>query len=124
MSQLVSRSQIERSKQEEKFILLTAEQVRKDFAMFGMEVIFSGNVRFTYEELFEQLNRYIADLLDNNHEKLMSLLYQIDLSEKEITKKDPGYEFESLSEIVTHKILERELKKVLIRTYFKEKGEI
>lgn len=124
MSQLISRSEIERSKQEEKFIFLTAEQVRKDFAMFGMEVSFSGNVHFAYEELFKQLQSYIDNLLSNDYEKLMSLLYQIDLSEKELTKQDPGYNFETLSEIVTHKILERELKKVLIRTYFKEKGEI
>jgi len=124
MSQLISRSQIERSKQEEKFVLLTAEQVRKDFAMFGMEVTFSGNVSFAYNELFEQLNVHINELLNKDYEKLMSLLYQIDLNEKELTRQDPGYQFETLSEIVTHKILERELKKVLIRTYFKEKGQM
>lgn len=124
MSELISRSQIERSKQEEKFVLLTAEQVRKDFAMFGMDVTFSGNVQFAYQELFKQLQQYIDTLLNDDYEKLMSLLYQIDLSERELVKKDPDYQFESLSEIVTHKILERELKKVLIRTYFKEKGSI
>lgn len=123
MSQLISQSQIERSKKEEKFVLLTAEQVRKDFAMFGMDVEFSGNVRFAYEELFDQLKVYIEDMLSTNSEKLMSLLYQIDLSEKELSKNDPDYQFESIAEIITHKILERELKKVLIRTYFKEKGE-
>ena len=52
MSQLISQSQLDRSKKEEKFVLLTAEQVRKDFAMFGMEVQFSGNVNFAYNELF------------------------------------------------------------------------
>ncbi len=123
MSQLVSQSEIERSKKEEKFVLLTAEQVRKDFAMFGMEVNFSGNVNFAYEELFNQLRVYIEDLLSADSEKLMSLLYQIDLSEKELSKNDPNLRFETVPEIITHKILERELKKVLIRTYFKEKGQ-
>jgi len=123
MSQLISQSQIERSKKEEKFVLLTAEQVRKDFAMFGMDVQFSGNVTFAYEELFDQLKVYIDKLLSDDSEKLMSLLYQIDLSEKELSKNDPQLQFETIPEIVTHKILERELKKVLIRTYFKEKGQ-
>jgi len=123
MSQLISQSQLERSKKEEKFVLLTAEQVRKDFAMFGMEVQFSGNVNFAYEELFDQLRVYIEHLLSSDSEKLMSLLYQIDLSEKELSKNDPHLKFETIPEIVTHKILERELKKVLIRTYFKEKGQ-
>ncbi len=123
MSQLISQSQLERSKKEEKFVLLTAEQVRKDFAMFGMEVNFSGDVNFAYEELFGQLKVYIEDLLSTDLEKLMSLLYQIDLSEKDLAKTDPNIQFETVPEIVTHKILERELKKVLIRTYFKEKGQ-
>ncbi len=124
MSQLISKSDIERSKNEEKFVLLTAEQVRKDFAMFGMEVKFSGDVDFAYEELFNQLRVYIENLLSNNSEKLMSLLYQIDVNEKELAKNDPNLQFETVPDIVTHKILERELKKVLIRTYFKEKGQI
>ena len=122
MSQIISQSQLERSKKEEKFVLLTAEQVRKDFAMFGMDVQFSGNVSFAYDELFEQLKVYIDKLLHDDYEKLMSLLYQIDLSEKELARNDPNVQFETIPEIVTHKILERELKKVLLRTYFKEKG--
>lgn len=124
MSQLISQSQLDRSKKEEKFVLLTAEQVRKDFAMFGMEVKFSGNVNFAYTELFNQLLVFIDKLLSEDSKKLMSLLYQIDLSEKELSKKEPNIEFETIPEIITHKILERELKKVLLRTYFKENGEI
>ncbi len=124
MSQLISQSQLDRSKKEEKFVLLTAEQVRKDFAMFGMEVQFSGNVNFAYTELFNQLLVFIDKLLSEDSEKLMSLLYQIDLSEKELSKKEPNIEFETIPEIITHKILERELKKVLLRAYFKEKGQM
>ena len=75
------------------------------------------------QELFDQLKVYIEDLLSTDSEKLMSLLYQIDLSEKELSKNVPNLQFETVPEIVTHKILERELKKVLIRTYFKEKGQ-
>lgn len=123
MSQLISQNQLNRSKQDEKFVLLTAQQVKKDFAMFGLDIYFSGNVNFAYQELFDQLKVHINKLLNNDYEKLMSLLYQIDLSEKEISRNDPNFQFDSFSEIITHKILERELKKVLIRTYFKEKGQ-
>ncbi|HKL08840.1 MAG TPA: hypothetical protein VJ896_08695 [Bacteroidales bacterium] len=122
MSQLISQNQLDRSKEEEKFVLLTAEQVRKDFAMFGMEVFFSGNTSLAYEELFTQLSVYIEQLLNDNYEKLMSLLYQIDINQKELIKPAPEQNFQSVPEIITHKILERELKKVLTRAYFKEKG--
>jgi len=123
MSQLISKAELERSKHEEKFVLLTAQQVKKDFAMFGMQVDFSGNVNFAYNELFDQLKIHIDDLLNTNYEKLKSLLYQIDLNEKELTKTDDEIHFSSISELITHKILEREFKKVLIRTYFKEKEQ-
>jgi len=121
MHELISRRKLDQSKQDEKFVLLTAQQVKKDFAMFGMQVDFSGNIHFAYQELFQQLNVHIENLLNTNYEKLKSLLYQIDLSEKELTRTDQGLQFSSISELITHKILERELKKVLIRTYFKEK---
>jgi hypothetical protein len=122
MSPLISQNQLERSKKEEKFILLTAEQVRKDFAMFGMDVVFSGNASLAYEELFDQLSVYIDQLFTDNYERLMSLLYQIDVSQQELLKPDPKQNFKTVPEIITHKILERELKKVLTRAYFKEKG--
>jgi len=123
MSELISRSELERSKREEKFVLLTAQQVKKDFAMFGMQVDFSGNVNFAYHELFQQLSVHVENLLTTNYEKLKSLLYQIDLNEKELTRTNSDLQFPSISELITHKILERELKKVLIREYFKEKGQ-
>jgi len=122
MSPLISQNQLERSKKEEKFILLTAEQVRKDFAMFGMEVVFSGNASLAYEELFDQLSVYIEQLYIDNYERLMSLLYQIDVSQQELIKPAKEQNFKTVPEMITHKILERELKKVLTRTYFKEKG--
>ena len=87
-----------------------------------MEVYFSGNISLAYEELFEQLKVYIEELLNHNYEKLMALLYQIDVTQKELTQKDSKHNFKTIPEIITHKILERELKKVLTREYFKEKG--
>jgi len=122
MAQLISQRQIERSKQEEKYVLLTAEQVRKDFAMFGLDVEFSGQTALIYSELFAQLNMHVAFLLERNYEKLMSLLYQIDLGQKELQKAGLVNSYSTVAELITHMILERELKKVLTRAYFKEKG--
>ena len=120
--ELISRYQLDQCKKEEKYVLLTAEQVQKDFAMFGMDVQFSGNTRFAYRELYSQLDAYISEMLTRNTEKLMSLLYQIDLSEKEISQSNLDEAFGTISEKITHLILEREMKKVLLRMYFKEKG--
>jgi hypothetical protein len=122
MGELISKTQLEQSKKEEKYVLLTAEQVRKDFAMFGLDVEFSGQTAFVYQELFTQLEKHIAFLLERNYEKLMSLLYQIDLGQKELQKAGQVNPYSTVAELITHMILERELKKVLTRAYFKQKG--
>ena len=41
----------------------TANQIIKDFDMFGMEIKFSGNAYNAYEELFEQIEPQIKNLI-------------------------------------------------------------
>jgi hypothetical protein len=64
------------------------------------------------------LNSCIADLLNSDYSRLMSLLYHIDISEKELNKKFASPS-ESASGQLTEMILDRELKKVIIRKYYK-----
>jgi hypothetical protein len=113
-----SESEIDGYRSQEEIIRLTAEQTIKDFALFGLEIEFSGNVITAYEELFEQLNSCIVDLLNSDYRRLLSLLYHIDISERELNKKfsTPS---ESVSGQLTEMILDRELKKVIIRKYYK-----
>ncbi len=77
---------IEWYKQEEEIIRLTAEQVIKDFALFGIEISFSGISRFAYEELYEQLECVIVELLQTDYRKMVSLLYHIDINETAINE--------------------------------------
>ncbi|MCX6294580.1 MAG: hypothetical protein NTX97_00710 [Bacteroidetes bacterium] len=42
----------------------TADQIIKDFDMFGMEIKFSGNAFNAYEELFDQIEPHIKKLID------------------------------------------------------------
>lgn len=113
-----SKSEIDGYRNQEEIIRLTAEQTIKDFALFGLEIQFSGNVITAYEELFEQLNSCIVELLNSDYRRLLSLLYHIDISERELNKKftTPS---ESASDQLTEMILDRELKKVIIRKYYK-----
>ena len=57
----------------------TANQIIKDFDMFGLEIKFSGNAYNAYEELFEQMEPKINQLINTNQSKFMSVLYRIDL---------------------------------------------
>jgi len=111
---------IDEVKKKEEIIKLTANQIIKDFGVFGMEVNFSGIVRYAYDELYKQLEVFIDELMNRNPEKLQSLLYHIDLNEKDL--RALLYSDELSATAVTEKVLDREFFKVLTRIYFKEQG--
>lgn len=120
MSKLIKKEEIERAKMDAQVVELTARQVIKDFTQFGLEVSFSGDLHNAYDELFDQLDVHIADLLNSSYQRLMALLYQIDVGEAKLAKLIDDRPGSSISEVITEAILERELLKVLTRLYFKK----
>jgi len=99
----------------------TAEQIMKDFGLFGVTITFSGNTDEAYHELHQQLIAQIAVLLDRDYSKLISILYQVDITDKEIAKAEKELPDYNHVEIIAHQIIVRDLKKVLTRHYFKSK---
>ena len=97
----------------------TAEQIMKDFGMFGVTITFSGNTSEAYYELHQQLITQIAVLLDRDYGRLLSILYQVDITDKEIAKAERELPDYNHVEIIAHQIIVRDLKKVLTRHYFK-----
>jgi hypothetical protein len=100
-------------------IKATADQIIKDFEMFGMEVSFSGNAYNAYEELFDQIEPHIKKLIDSNQSKFMGILYRIDLNDEQVKKAVNENSSEPFSEIITDLIIKRELQKVVIRNHYK-----
>ena len=103
----------------EEIVKQTAEQIMKDFGMFGVEISFSGDTSRAYDELHQQLIEQITILVERNYELLLSVLYQVDITEKEIAKAEKDLPHYSHIEIIAHQVIVRDLKKVLIRRYFK-----
>ena len=101
----------------------TAQQIMKDFGMFGIEITFSGNVENAYHELHEQLINQIATYLDRDYSRLMAVLYQVDITEQEIGKAHRDLPHYNDLEILAHQVIFRDLKKVLFRRYYKTKTE-
>lgn len=99
----------------------TARQVMKDFSTFGYDVEFPETLEMAYDSLFEQLAPVIEELLNRDASKLFSLLYTIDLSELKIRQELSEMKTLDIHNVITHLILDRELKKVLTRKYFSEK---
>lgn len=97
----------------------TANQVIKDFDMFGLEIKFSGNAYNAYEELFDQIQPHIEKLININQQKFFGILYRIDLSEEQIKKAVNDNLSEPFSHIITDLVIKRELQKVVIRKQYK-----
>ena len=100
----------------------TAGQIMKDFGMFGVEITFSGDTSRAYDELHQQLISQITLLIERNYELLLSVLYQVDITEHEIARAERELPHYNNIEIIAHQVIVRDLKKVLLRRYFKEKG--
>lgn len=116
------RSDIELFNEHPEYIRQTVQQLMKDFAMFGIEIEFSGNTDLAYNEMFVQTCDHVDLLLKNNNQKLYALLYQIDLGNATIIKASEEHPEFTLSEVITELIIHRELKKVILRNYFKKHG--
>jgi hypothetical protein len=100
----------------------TADQIIKDFDMFGIEIKFSGSAYNAYEELFDQIEPHISQLIHSNQSKFMGILYRIDLSDEQIKKAVRDNNSESFPAIATDLIIKRELQKVVIRNHYKSQS--
>jgi hypothetical protein len=110
---------IELYKTKTEIIRQTVEQVKKDFTMFGMDLEFTGNTDLAYEEMFFQLSVQVSRLLEVDPHRLSSLLYQVDLGENKVIESSALHPEWSLPEVISELVIHRELKKVLIRNYYK-----
>lgn len=101
----------------------TAEQIMKDFGMFGVEITFSGDTGHAYDELHQQLIVQISRLLEQNYDLLLSVLYQVDITDREISRAERELPHYNHVELIAHQVIFRDLKKVLLRRYFKAQGK-
>jgi len=74
------------------------------------------------EQLHKELAAYINQLILQNFERLVSLLYRIDVSEekvKTLLQQNPG---DTAGSIIASLIIERQLQKIQSRQQFKTDG--
>ncbi|WP_372774500.1 hypothetical protein [Mangrovibacterium sp.] len=105
----------------EDIILETIAQIMKDFGLFGVEIQYSGSIDDAYEKLLVQLVSQIDELMHTNSDLLMSILYQVDISQRDIDRTQADFPQYNQVEVVAHQIIFRDLKKVLFRRYFSSK---
>ena len=115
----LSKSALIKALDSKEIVAETIAQIRKDLGMFGFDLSSNQNQETTYDYLLTQLTKIVRRLFHEDKQKLFPILYRIDITEKDIAlagTKLPDYD---LQEIVADQIIMRELKKVIIRRYYK-----
>jgi hypothetical protein len=69
----------------------------------------------SYIELEEVLSKYVNELISKNFEKLVSVLYRIDVSEKKLKYLLKSNADENAGKIIAQLIIERQLEKIKSR---------
>jgi len=98
--------------QKENLYTQTIQQLNKDFQLANIDKSFS--VLIEPIDLKKELNKFIKNLLINNYDGYLNLLYRIDVSEKELRKISDKMLTETIEEI-SFLILKREFQKVMLK---------
>jgi hypothetical protein len=112
---------IEPYKNQKEVVEKTARQIIKDFALFGMKIELTEGLEWNYDALFSQLQPVIDRLMHQDYPRLLSLLYQIDLSPAAINKARIEQPDIPETELIPALIIYREFKKVVFRMYYSSK---
>ena len=99
--------------EENSFLNETAEQLEKDFLMIGVNFDFPKPI-LNYSSLFNFTFNLVDALNEKDSQKILNLLYRIDLSE-EIVKTEMQKTDFNFSKMLSEMIVKRELYKVIIR---------
>jgi hypothetical protein len=118
-----SRDDLQKASRKNELIVETGYQIQKDFAEFGLEINFSGNAAFFYEELFDQMKVHVETIMTESLERFMHFLYRIDISQQNIAQYENEMKEAPYNEVIAELIIHRELKKVITRDYFRQKSQ-
>ncbi len=97
---------------------LTARQIMKDFAMFGLEISFTAQTGFAYQQLMQQVGTHLDQLLRADPQRLFALMYQIDISQHSVNEVLSGSVQPHF--VLADLVIRREMMKVLTVQYFKK----
>ncbi len=89
-------------------------QIEKDFAQLRLEIDINDS------EVIRQIQEQVEMLLYNDNQRLMNLLYRIDINEKKISELQAHDPAMPENDVITFLIIQRELQKVMFRELYKQ----
>ena len=74
------------------------------------------------EELHHRLADYINQLMVNDFNRLLNLLYRIDVNEEKLKTSLKEFYDKDAADVIATLVIERQLQKILLREQYKAKG--
>lgn len=96
----------------------SAEIIAKDFDIGKKPVHLSSDEEKAYEELKQHLADRIAQMIDHSFDKLVNILYRIDVSEEKFKAVLKDYQPPEVPEKLAELIIERHMQKLKWRKKF------
>lgn len=97
----------------------TALQIEKDFLQNGLELHLAENGSSSVAALLAQLEEAFGWLLERDEQRLLQLLYRIDLGEEVLRQAMRNHQDQPLAHLLAGMVLKREAQKVIIRHFYK-----
>ncbi|WP_420385675.1 hypothetical protein [Roseivirga sp.] len=104
---------------EQEDIIRSLKLFEKDFQLDQEYLQLSTQKEYTYDQAFLKIMRVVEDLMEKDFEKLLNVLYRIDVSESKL-KEALALSTDNPASIITKMIIERELLKVEFRKKYSQ----
>ncbi len=106
-------------------VIEVTETISKDFDKAGISSVISSEGIDDLEELKRHLTRKITELMDTNYEKLLNILYRIDINERKLDELFSSKNRDYIPAQLADLIIERQLQKINFRNmYRKERNNL
>jgi hypothetical protein len=102
-------------KEEKKQVLEISQALSNDLNKAGMSALLNKEGFDDLAQLKKHLTRKISELLDNNYEKLISILYRIDVNENKLNELFGSKNRDFIPDRLADLIIERQIQKINIR---------
>lgn len=109
--------------EEKKQVLEVSEIISRDFDKAGISSIIISKEFDNLAQLKKQLTRKIKDLMDSNYEKLINILYRIDINEVKLNELFSSKNRDYIPDRLADLIIERQMQKITIRNMYKSGGK-
>ncbi len=103
--------------------LEVSETISRDFDKAGLSAVITSEEFDNLAELKKFLANKITELMDTNYEKLINILYRIDINEDKLKKLFDSKNREFIPEQLAELIIERQIQKVRIRNMYRNNNK-